>query len=343
MVNRLIRISFCLCALSFLAGCGGSKGPTTRVDTLAITSPAPPDGTTGTTYGGTQGFSFAADGGALPYTWSWTAAAGSSLPPGLDLTPDTGKVSGTTTAAGVYSFTIKISDSSSPPNQISLSFTITVISSTPLAITSPDPPDGILGAPYGGDSGYSLSAVGGVAPYTWTWVAANGSSLPPDLSLSSTGIISGTTTTASSYSFNITVSDSELMPAQSTSTYTIAVNPAAGLTITSGTPPSGRVGVHYGGFHYVQGHQFFGFELGATGGTPPYTWSWSAESGSSLPPGLSVGVLFFGGGSTRCCLSIPVIAGTPTQAGTYDVTVKVTDSASPPNHVSAKYTIDIQP
>ena len=122
----------------------------------------------------------------------------------------------------------------------------------------------------------------------------------------------------------------------------IAVNQATGLTITSGTPLSGKIGIPYGGYHIISGHPFTGFPLSASGGTPPYKWNWSAASGSSLPPGLKISVLFFGG-YTRCCLSIPVIAGTPTTSGTYDVVLTVTDSASPPAQTNAKYAIKIQP
>lgn len=338
---ELMSALVCTCALSLLIGCGAGTYPTTA-RTLIIVSPLPPDGTLGAAYGGAQGFSFAASGGATPYLWSWTPATGSALPPGLNLSPDTGTVSGTPTTAGVYSFTISMKDSSPSGNQASLSCVITITSPAALTITSADPPEAILGVPYGGDSGYSLLASGGVAPYTWTWAAAAGSSLPPGLELSTAGVIVGTITTAGSYTFGVTVSDSESSPAQLTSIYTINVNDATGLTITSGTPPSGKVGVSYGGSHLVQGHQFYGFPLSAIGGTPPYTWHWSAGAGSSLPPGLKISVLFWGG-STRCCLSIPVITGIPTTSGTYDVVLRVTDSALPPATRSVRGAIGIQP
>jgi probable HAF family extracellular repeat protein len=125
----------------------------------------------------------------------------------------------------------------------------------------------------------------------------------------------------------------------------------AALTITSGAPPVGTVGVSYGGVHtvildrpYPALFWFTGWELTAAGGAGSYHWSWSAVPGSTLPPGLTVKVdEAFSGGSTRCCEKafIPVIGGTPTVPGIYHVIVAVTDSSATPKHASATYTITI--
>ena len=229
---------------------------------------------------------------------------------------------------GIYSFTVNVRDSASPADQASLNYTITVSAPAPLVITSPDPPDAMIGAQYGGTSGFSLTASGGVAPYTWNWGAVSGSSLPPGLTLSpSTGVISGNATTAGSYSFTVTVSDAESAAAQLAVNYTISVTQTAALTITSGALPSGKVGAPYGGFHTFRGRPFYGFPLSATGGTPPYTWT-----ALSLPPGLKITVLV-----TR----IPMVSGTPTTAGNYNVVIMVTDSAGA--QASANYSVNIQP
>jgi hypothetical protein len=148
-----------------------------------------------------------------------------------------------------------------------------------------------------------------------------------------------------SYRVILKVTDSESSAVQTSANYTITVA-ASGpttLTITSGAPPNGTVGVNYGGTHILKGHQFTGFPLSATGGVPGYTWSGAAAQGSSLPPGLQISDLYLGGGSTRCCLYVLVISGTPTASGTYDVVVTVTDSGSPPAQTSADYMIAINP
>jgi hypothetical protein len=79
-------------------------------------------GITGTAYSET----IHANGGFPPYTY--TILTG-SLPPGLNLNPTTGIISGTPTSAGTYPFTIQATDSAS--NSASNSFSITV--STPTA------------------------------------------------------------------------------------------------------------------------------------------------------------------------------------------------------------------
>ena len=341
-MRRLIGVLNCAFLLCLLMGCGGGVGrpPSQPVTIISL---APPDGTLGASYAGTQGFSFAASGGTPPYAWSWTAAAGSSLPPGLSLSAGTGLVTGTPATIGMYLVTVSVKDSSSQASQASMTYPITVAQLTTLEITLPQLPNGTPGADYGGAGGYSLTASGGIAPYTWGWVATAGSSLPPGLTLSpNTGVISGISTTVGFYSFTLTVSDSESPPAQFSANYTITVIQAGGLLITSGTLPGGKVGFPYGGFHVILGEQFYGFILGAAGGTQPYSFTWAAASGSSLPPGLHVSSLLLGGCSVAC-VRVPVVDGTPTAAGTYDVVVTVTDSATPSAQGSANYTIVINP
>jgi len=68
-----------------------------------FTFPAPPAGQEGLLYGA----SLTVSGGTAPFTWS--ASAGSP-PPGLGLDPQTGRLSGTPSAAGSYPFTVTVTD-----------------------------------------------------------------------------------------------------------------------------------------------------------------------------------------------------------------------------------------
>ena len=71
------------------------------------------------------------------------------------------------------------------------------------------------------------------------------------------------------------------------------------------------------------------FPLVATGGMPPYSWTWAPAPGSSLPPGLN--------------LVRSAISGRPTSPGNFSVVVTVTDSESPAVQKIANYTIKIAP
>ncbi len=88
-------------------------------------------------------------------------------------------------------------------------FTLTI--NAPLAITTPAAlPAGVAGVTYA----VTLTATGGVPPYAWS--VNSGSTLPAGMTLTSAGILSGTPTTAGSYSFGITVTDSKLSLARAT-------------------------------------------------------------------------------------------------------------------------------
>jgi probable HAF family extracellular repeat protein len=170
--------------------------------------------------------------------------------------------------------------------------------------------------------------------------------LPPNSALTNgTGNFSVTLKTTGNQSITAT----DVVTASITGTSNLLNIMAHGsLVITSGPPPNGAVGQTYGGtFSIVENHclaTFSGWRLDATGGTSSYHWSWLAATGSSLPPGLTVGVeTYTCGGSTRCCVTVsspPLIHGT-TAAGTYHVIVTVTDSGSPAAQASANYTIVI--
>ena len=139
-----------------------------------------------------------------------------------------------------------------------------------------------------------LSATAGTAPYTWTVTSGT---LPSGLTLSTSGVISGTPTTYGSSSLTVKVTDSA--SANTTQSLAVTVNNAA-ISITSTTLTSGTVGTVYSQ------------TLTANGGTAPYTWTVSA---GTLPAGLALSA----GG---------VISGTPTTVVTKALTFKVTDSNS---------------
>jgi large repetitive protein len=257
-----------------------------RTNPLSITTGSPlPSGIVGTSYS----LTFAATGGTTPYRWS---VASGSLPAGLTLS-NAGVLSGTPTSVGTFNFTVRATDSGLLAQTDNNTYNLTINPAIPpISITTASPlPTGNVGAAYS----QTLAATGGTPAYTWSLASGN---LPPGLSISSGGVLSGVPTTTGTYNFTVRVADTQQHTAQKALALTI--NPVANpLSITTTSPlPSGIVGTAYS--------QTFS----ASGGTTPYRWT--IRSGS-LPQGLTL--------STDGRLS-----GTPSGAGSSNFTVEVTDS-----------------
>src|SRR5208282_4390557 len=122
-----------------------------------------------------------------------------------------------------------------------------------------------------------VSVTGGTGPYTFT---ATG--LPPGLTLSPTGTLSGTPTTAGTYQIAVTATDLNGGTVSGTFSITIAQK----LVVTATAIPNAVVGT-----------AISPVQLTATGGTPPYQWQ-----SANLPPGLSLALQ-------------GTLSGTPTAAG----------------------------
>ncbi|HKG23483.1 MAG TPA: putative Ig domain-containing protein, partial [Blastocatellia bacterium] len=166
---------------------------------------------------------------------------------------------------------------------------ITPITPSSLSVSTTEMPDATVEVSYS----RALTAVGGAGGYAW--VIETGS-LPPGLTLSQTGTVSGIATTAGAYNFVARVSDSDNNRA--TKALSLLVKPAAPLTITTRQLPIASVGTTYSQ------------TLGASGGQTPYTWS--IQSGT-LPEGL---VLNQSG----------TISGIPDRAGSSSFVLKITDA-----------------
>jgi hypothetical protein len=142
-----------------------------------------------------------------------------------------------------------------------------------------------------------LQAVGGTPPYNWTVT----SGLPKGMTLSSSGLLSGTPSVVGSFSLVVSVTDSTLIPLVASATYAVTVT-APIVTVT--TSASGLL-------PGVKDVPYPSATLTATGGKAPYKWSCTVLP---LPPGL---ILSAGG----------VLTGTPTTAGAYTPAFVATDSS----------------
>jgi Putative Ig domain len=164
-------------------------------------------------------------GGVTPFTWTLLSG---SLPPGLSLNTSTGQINGVPTAAGntPYSFDVQVTDSTLPTSQVvQKQLAIPIQQPQPLSIAPSSLPSGQTAAPYSA----SLSASGGIPPYSWIVTAGQ---LPSGLSFNTaSGAINGTPILVSNSTFTVEVSDSEVTPANTSATYSISV--AAGTNNNS--------------------------------------------------------------------------------------------------------------
>jgi uncharacterized repeat protein (TIGR01451 family) len=253
-------------------------------------SPLPPGGTVGTPYDHT----FTAVDGQPPYTWSVAAPA---LPPGLALNARTGRLAGTPTAAGTYTFTLQAASSTGNGTR---AFTIT-IDPPPLAFRTLALPDGAVGQIYN----QLVELEGGLGP-TFTWSLASGS-LPPGLVLTGgtgrTTSIVGTPTINGLYTFTLQAVDGGPSGRTVTRSYGVTILPAGGLALqiqTSSLPP-GTIGRPYSAV------------LTSRGGVAPITWGLSA---GMLPAGLTLNP------------ATGLLSGTPAAAGRYEIVVGASGGGS---------------
>ena len=146
-------------------------------------------------------------------------------------------------------------------------------------------------------------ATGGLEPYSWSYTGT----LPPGLSfaeVSSCYVLSGTPTTAGSYTFTVKVQSSGYSDIVASEECTVVIEsdaPTYPDPVISGTlTATGTTGTSYSS------------SLTATSGTSPYSWSYTGD----IPSGLS----FTDNGETY------TLSGTPTTAGVYSFTVNLTDA-----------------
>ncbi len=267
------------------------------INVLGFTTTALPNGSAAQFYAATIG----AAGGTGSYTFSATG-----LPAGLSLT-SYGYLNGTVNTGGTYPISVTVSSGG-----LSVTTNLNLVIANPgtLSISSASLPNGTVSVLYS----QGLSATGGLPPYTWSVV----SSAPPQgLSLSSTGIVSGTPTTAGSFMFGVQATDTAGATAKAAATLTIQPAP---LKITTSALPAGMSGVAYP----LQ-------QLAVSGGVPPYVWS--LTSGSVLPPGLtftSDGVLSGVAGATGTSSQNAAATNRASTAttGTFTFGITVTDNAN---------------
>lgn len=133
-------------------------------------------------------------GGATPYTYALTAG---TLPGGLTFSTATGQISGTPTTAGsATGLQVTATDAA---GGAAVSNTFATASAAPVAVSG-SPTAATMSKAYT----YAFSASGGAAPYVFT----TSGTLPPGLTMASSGVLSGTPTTQGTYAFSVVATDS---------------------------------------------------------------------------------------------------------------------------------------
>lgn len=272
---------------------------------LSVSPGSLPAATVGAVYsqtltasGGTAAYSFALSSGALP--------AGVNLSTG-------GVLSGTPTAGGVFAFDVTVTDSTGgvgAPFSANQSYTLSVNSPT-IAISPSTLPNGAIAA----SVSQTLTASGGTAGYVYNVTAG---SLPPGVSLSTGGVLSGAPTGAGTYNFSVTATDSSTGagPFTGVQAYAWTID-APTVAVSPATIANPTVGVPYAA------------SVSASGGTATYSY---AVTVGALPAGITLNA---GSGA---------LSGTPTAGGTFNFTITATDSSTgtgAPFSGSQTYTVSV--
>jgi len=234
-----------------------------------------PDATVG------QPFNFAPSGSG-PGAFAFYVLGG--LPPGIFI-DRFGNLVGVPTREGTYHITIQARDASGA----------TSVSSFPLVVTGAGFRISNLTLPNAQiNQAYSqmITSSGGTGATTYNLQSG---ALPMGFTLSSAGLISGTTATAGTFTFTLRAADSA--SGSTTAIYSLTVTSPI-VNFTSDTLRSGTI------------NQAYNQTITVTGGNGPYTFM--LDSGA-LPAGLTL-------------TPAGVISGIPTASGNFPFTVRATDS-----------------
>ncbi len=259
-------------------GCTGSSGYTLTINcqTIGITNPGVNTGTVDAAFSQT----FTQSGVLGTATWSETGA----LPAGLTLNSSSGVLGGTPTVNGTFPIMVKVTDANGCFT--TSSYTLTINCQT-IAVTNPGANTGTVDAAF--SQTFTQSGAHGTASFT------TASTLPAGLSLSASGVLSGTPTVNGSFPIVVMVTDSNGC-AGTGATYTLTIN-CQTISVTNAATTAGTVDAAFSQT----------FTQGGAHGTATFS------TASTLPAGLTLS-------------SSGVLGGTPTVNGSFPIVVTVTDT-----------------
>ncbi len=160
---------------------------------VTVTSPGNQTGTVGTA-ASVQISATDTAGGTLSYS-------ATGLPAGLSISATTGLISGKPTTAGTSTVTVTATDSTGPSGTTSFTWTVSAAAGNTVTVTNPGSQTGTVGTA----ASLAVHATDSASGQTLTYSATG---LPAGLSISATtGLISGTPTTAGTSSVTVTATD----------------------------------------------------------------------------------------------------------------------------------------
>lgn len=265
------------CEGSFTPRRTAARSYTVRI--LGISTSSLPQGTATRPYPSTQ-LAVAGNLGTVQYS-------GTGLPANLQVDP-AGVISGTTATAGTTNATFSVFD---PYTYYTANRVLSIVVNPFPTFPGTTLPGGMVGSLYSA----GVAASGGTAPFSYAYASGN---LPPGLSIGTGGTISGTPSSAGTFTFIARATD--VNGAAVTQSFSIFVAPAPVLTINPPTLPAGYLGSSYFA------------NLSATGFTGSVAFNVSA---GSPPPGITLA-------------SSGALQGTPTQTGLFSFTARAFSASS---------------
>lgn len=209
-------------------------------------------------------------GGIAPRAF---AVTGGTLPGGVTLS-SAGVLSGTPTEAGDFTFTVTVSDATTPaPITASRTFNLRVDVDTSPVITTP----AALPAIQRGDRyDLALGATGGNGALSWSLVSG---SLPPGIQLGSGGLLFGSALAEGSYSFTLRVADIDSPPDTDSRAFTLQVGPPSAETLLAvKTLSPVRVDGDLAETHWNLAHMAARTLLGNPDNTTQFGLLWDADN-----------------------------------------------------------------